>query len=206
MITGAEIPVEHVPAKPGEMPAVIIDISAARALGYQPTYDLKSGIATVWPEFSETASDIPQSCARSEVADHEAIDAAAVEAFASQYGARATTLPPLAIVIAAYNEEGAIGPVIEALPSIVSGLATVAKIVVSDGSADSTVKEAGSRRRAGLRRAGQPGPGRRAAARLPAGPRGRRAATSSPPTPTASTTRPRSRRCWRRSWPARPTS
>lgn len=33
-VTGAEIPVEHVPAKPGEMPAVNIDISAARSLGY----------------------------------------------------------------------------------------------------------------------------------------------------------------------------
>jgi len=44
-----------VPPKPGEMPAVIIDISAARALGYRPGYDLKAGIATVWPEFSETA-------------------------------------------------------------------------------------------------------------------------------------------------------
>jgi len=54
-VTGAEIPVEHVPAKPGEMPAVIIDISAARSLGYQPRYDLKAGIATMWPEFSETA-------------------------------------------------------------------------------------------------------------------------------------------------------
>ena len=54
-VTGADIPVEHVPAKPGEMPAVIIDISAARSLGYQPRYDLKAGIATVWPEFSETA-------------------------------------------------------------------------------------------------------------------------------------------------------
>src|SRR5215469_10133768 len=54
-VTGAEIPAEHIPAKPGEMPAVIIDISAARALGYQPRYDLKAGIATVWPEFSETA-------------------------------------------------------------------------------------------------------------------------------------------------------
>ncbi len=54
-VTGAEIPVEHVPGKPGEMPAVIIDISAARSLGYQPRYDLKAGIATVWPEFSETA-------------------------------------------------------------------------------------------------------------------------------------------------------
>src|SRR6266851_2110391 len=50
-------------------------------------------------------------------------------------------MPPLAIVIAAYNEEGAIGPVIEALPAAISGL-DVAKIVVSDGSADGTVKEA----------------------------------------------------------------
>ncbi|HWF82451.1 MAG TPA: NAD-dependent epimerase/dehydratase family protein [Streptosporangiaceae bacterium] len=54
-VTGAEIPAEHIPAKAGEMPAVIIDISAAKALGYQPRYDLKAGIATVWPEFSETA-------------------------------------------------------------------------------------------------------------------------------------------------------
>jgi UDP-glucose 4-epimerase len=54
-VTGAEIPAEYIPAKPGEMPAVIIDISAATALGYEPRYDLKAGIATVWPEFSETA-------------------------------------------------------------------------------------------------------------------------------------------------------
>ena len=54
-VTGAEIPAEHIPAKPGEMPAVIIDISTAMALGYEPRYDLKAGIATVWPEFSETA-------------------------------------------------------------------------------------------------------------------------------------------------------
>jgi glycosyltransferase involved in cell wall biosynthesis len=79
--------------------------------------------------------------AASEVIDHKAVDAAAVEAFATQYGARATALPPLAVVIAAYNEEGAIGPVIEALPAAISGL-DVAKIVVSDGSADGTVKEA----------------------------------------------------------------
>jgi UDP-glucose 4-epimerase len=52
-VTGAELPVEHVPAKPGEMPAVVVDISAARALGYRPAFDLKAGLATVWPEFSE---------------------------------------------------------------------------------------------------------------------------------------------------------
>ncbi len=54
-VTGAELPAEHVPPKPGEMPTVIVDISAARALGYAPRFDLKAGIATVWPEFSETA-------------------------------------------------------------------------------------------------------------------------------------------------------
>ena len=79
--------------------------------------------------------------AGSEVIDRQAVAAAAVEAFATQYGTRATALPPLAIVIAAYNEEGAIGPVIEALPQAISGV-DVAKIVVSDGSADGTVKEA----------------------------------------------------------------
>jgi len=73
--------------------------------------------------------------------DDAAIDDAAIGAFTSQYGARATALPPLAIVIAAYNEEGCIGQVVEALPKAISGL-DVATIVVSDGSADGTVKEA----------------------------------------------------------------
>jgi glycosyltransferase involved in cell wall biosynthesis len=71
----------------------------------------------------------------------DAVDSAAVRAFLDQYGGRAAKLPPLTIVIAAYNEEGAIGPVIEALPDTISGL-EVAKIVVSDGSMDATVKEA----------------------------------------------------------------
>jgi UDP-glucose 4-epimerase len=55
-VTGAALPVENVPAKPGEMPAVIVDISAARALGYHPTFDLKSGLSTVWPEFATPAA------------------------------------------------------------------------------------------------------------------------------------------------------
>ncbi len=54
-VTGEPIPVENVPPKPGEMPAVIVDISAARALGYEPVYDLKSGLAMVWPEFAPPA-------------------------------------------------------------------------------------------------------------------------------------------------------
>ena len=50
-VTGAPIPVEHVPVGNGEMPAVVVDISAARAAGYRPTRDLESGMATVWPDF-----------------------------------------------------------------------------------------------------------------------------------------------------------
>jgi len=50
-VTGAAIPADNVPVGHGEMPAVVIDISAARALGYRPGYDLESGMATVWPEF-----------------------------------------------------------------------------------------------------------------------------------------------------------
>jgi UDP-glucose 4-epimerase len=53
-VTGAPLPVEHVPVGPGEMPAVRVDTSVARGLGYAPAYDLKSGLATVWPEFAGT--------------------------------------------------------------------------------------------------------------------------------------------------------
>ena len=71
----------------------------------------------------------------------QAVDDAAIKALTDAYGERVTSLPPVAIVIAAYNEAGAIGPVIEALPAEVCGLAT-ATIVVADGCADSTVAEA----------------------------------------------------------------
>lgn len=53
-VTGAPIPAEHVPAKSGEMPAVVLDISAARKLGYEPRHDLTSGMSTVWPDFAPT--------------------------------------------------------------------------------------------------------------------------------------------------------
>jgi glycosyltransferase involved in cell wall biosynthesis len=70
-----------------------------------------------------------------------AVDDAAVAAFAEAYGERAASLLPVAIVIAAYNEAGAIGSVIEELPGQVCGLAT-ATIVVADGCADGTAKQA----------------------------------------------------------------
>jgi glycosyltransferase involved in cell wall biosynthesis len=73
--------------------------------------------------------------------DDEVIDSAALRAFAEEFGDLASGMPPVAIVIAAFNEEGAIGPVVDALPRSVAGLDTVT-IVVSDGSVDSTGKEA----------------------------------------------------------------
>jgi UDP-glucose 4-epimerase len=50
-VTGAPIPGENVPVGNGEMPAVVLDITAATALGYRPAYDLEAGMATVWPDF-----------------------------------------------------------------------------------------------------------------------------------------------------------
>jgi hypothetical protein len=82
---------------------------------------------------SQTTSERP--------AAYQVIDDAAAQAFETEYAGRSSQLPPVAFVIAAYNEEGAIGPVVDALPATICGLAT-ATIVVSDGSADGTVKEA----------------------------------------------------------------
>ncbi|MEO3890337.1 NAD-dependent epimerase/dehydratase family protein [Nonomuraea sp. B5E05] len=50
-VTGAPIPVEHVAAKQGEMPAVVLDTSLAKTLGYEPRHDLTTGLPTVWPDF-----------------------------------------------------------------------------------------------------------------------------------------------------------
>src|SRR2546430_445641 len=70
-----------------------------------------------------------------------AIDNAALEESGRRYAGRLRRLPPVAIVIAAYNEEGGIGPDISALPAVACGLET-AVIVVADGCADGTVAEA----------------------------------------------------------------
>jgi glycosyltransferase involved in cell wall biosynthesis len=70
-----------------------------------------------------------------------AIDDTALGAMAAQYGDRVRKLPPVALVIAAYNEEGAVGPVVQNLPAEICGLQT-ATIVVADGCADATGKEA----------------------------------------------------------------
>jgi UDP-glucose 4-epimerase len=50
-VTGVDIPREDVPAKPGEMPAVVVDISKARSLGYKPQVDLANGLERTWADF-----------------------------------------------------------------------------------------------------------------------------------------------------------
>jgi UDP-glucose 4-epimerase len=50
--TGAELTVTHGPARPGEMPAVIVDTSRAQAAGWQPSMRFEAGVAEVWEEWS----------------------------------------------------------------------------------------------------------------------------------------------------------
>lgn len=53
-VTGCALPAEHVPSKPGEMPAVIVDTGHARdQLGYRPAVSMLDGLATVWKDFTQ---------------------------------------------------------------------------------------------------------------------------------------------------------
>jgi UDP-glucose 4-epimerase len=47
-VTGVDLPLRHVPAKPGEMPKVAVDVSHARTLGWHPTTQLPEGLVPVW--------------------------------------------------------------------------------------------------------------------------------------------------------------
>ena len=51
-VSGTTVSVRNGAAKPGEMPAVIVDNSRARAAGWSPRYDLASGLVGVWEEWS----------------------------------------------------------------------------------------------------------------------------------------------------------
>jgi glycosyltransferase involved in cell wall biosynthesis len=83
----------------------------------------------------------PRTSADYASAADRAIDDAALSALTEAYGQRVTALPPVVVVIAAYNEEGAVGPVVEALPRTYCGL-DAQVIVVADGCSDATAKEA----------------------------------------------------------------
>jgi UDP-glucose 4-epimerase len=56
-VTGAPLEVRHGPARPGEMPAVIVDPSRARAAGWTPRYDFETGVRGVWEEWSAADLD-----------------------------------------------------------------------------------------------------------------------------------------------------
>ena len=50
-VTGASFEVTHGPARPGEMPAVIVDPSRAKSLGWSPQFDFETGLRGVWEEW-----------------------------------------------------------------------------------------------------------------------------------------------------------
>ena len=51
--TGVLIKMDHVEAKAGEMPAVIVDTSKARSLGFEVEYGLEDGLAATWLDFQQ---------------------------------------------------------------------------------------------------------------------------------------------------------
>jgi UDP-glucose 4-epimerase len=56
-VTGAELSVRHGPARAGEMPAVIVDPSRARAAGWAPRFQFEEGLVGVWEEWSRVDID-----------------------------------------------------------------------------------------------------------------------------------------------------
>jgi UDP-glucose 4-epimerase len=56
-VTGAPLRLEHGPARPGEMPAVIVDPTRARAGGWMPHFDFTTGVRGVWEEWSRADVD-----------------------------------------------------------------------------------------------------------------------------------------------------
>lgn len=54
--SGRSIPVSHVPAKPGEMPAVVVDNTRARGRGWEPAVSLAEGMRSTWQDFRPSGS------------------------------------------------------------------------------------------------------------------------------------------------------
>ncbi|HET9094803.1 MAG TPA: NAD-dependent epimerase/dehydratase family protein [Solirubrobacteraceae bacterium] len=50
-VSGCELPVTHGPARPGEMPAVIVDPACAHAAGWSPQFSFATGVTGVWEEW-----------------------------------------------------------------------------------------------------------------------------------------------------------
>jgi UDP-glucose 4-epimerase len=54
--TGCPIPATHVAAKPGEMPAVVVDTAAARGRGFEQRTSLVEGLRTAWADFAPSVA------------------------------------------------------------------------------------------------------------------------------------------------------
>lgn len=54
--TGLPILDQQVAPKPGEMPAVVVDIARARSLGYEPSVSLIDGMRSAWADFAPSPS------------------------------------------------------------------------------------------------------------------------------------------------------
>lgn len=50
--TGLPITARRVAPKPGEMPAVVVDIARARSRGYEPSVSLVDGMRDAWADFA----------------------------------------------------------------------------------------------------------------------------------------------------------
>jgi UDP-glucose 4-epimerase len=62
-VTGCPLPAERVAPKPGEMPAVIVDIARARGIGYEPAVDLESGLASAWADIGGPDREVVRAAA-----------------------------------------------------------------------------------------------------------------------------------------------
>ena len=56
-VTGVAIEVRHGAARPGEMPAVIVDPARAHAVGWSPRFTFEEGLEGVWQEWSQIDID-----------------------------------------------------------------------------------------------------------------------------------------------------
>jgi UDP-glucose 4-epimerase len=56
-VTGSEIDVRHGPSRAGEVAAVIVDPSRAKAAGWSPQFNFEDGLAGVWAEWSQIDLD-----------------------------------------------------------------------------------------------------------------------------------------------------
>ncbi len=58
LASGRPIALRPVDPKPGEMPAVVVDITRARGLGFEPAVSLVDGLARAWADFAPAGEQL----------------------------------------------------------------------------------------------------------------------------------------------------